>query len=96
MIVGWVRIPFNEYECGHWYACAMSSYSLLQALTGARYDAVNKTLHLEPTVKGDFHGFLSTSTSYGTVGVHDRKPFFDVKSGAVEVRNIKSKPKISA
>jgi uncharacterized protein (DUF608 family) len=39
---GRVRNPFNEYECGHWYARAMSSYGYLQALTGVRYDAVEK------------------------------------------------------
>ncbi|MBN1852308.1 MAG: hypothetical protein JW829_06275, partial [Pirellulales bacterium] len=31
---GRVRNPFNEYECGHWYARAMSSYGLIQGLTG--------------------------------------------------------------
>ena len=46
---GRVRNPFNEYECGHWYARAMSSYALLQGLSGARYDAVEKVLYLEPT-----------------------------------------------
>lgn len=30
---GKVRNPFDEYECGHWYARAMSSYSLLQAFS---------------------------------------------------------------
>ena len=51
---GRVRNPFNEYECGHWYARAMSSYALLQGLSGARYDAVEKVLYLEPSVPGDF------------------------------------------
>ena len=31
---GKVRNPFNEYECGHWYARAMSSYALIQGMTG--------------------------------------------------------------
>ena len=86
---GRVRNPFNEYECGHWYARAMSSYALLQGMTGARYDAIDKVLHLEPRVAGDFRAFLSTATGYGTVGVRAGKPFFDVKAGKVDVREIK-------
>jgi len=58
---GRIRNPFNEYECGHWYARAMSSYALLQGLTGARYDAVEKVLYLKPKVKGDFRSFLCTA-----------------------------------
>src|SRR5207247_3620903 len=86
---GRVRNPFNEYECGHWYARAMSSYALLQALTGARYDAVEKVLYVDPPTGGDYHGFLSTAGGYGTVGVKDGKPYFDVKHGKVDVREIK-------
>ena len=89
---GRVRNPFNEYECGHWYARAMSSYALLQGLTGARYDAVDKVLHLEPRISGDFQGFLATATGYGTVGVRKGKPFLDVKSGTMDVRDIRYVP----
>ena len=80
------RNPFDEYECGHWYARAMSSYGLLQALSGARYDAVEKTLHLDPSVKGDFRAFLCTARGYGTVGLRRGKPFLEVRSGKIEVR----------
>ena len=62
---GRIRNPFNEYECGHWYARAMASYALLQAMTGARYDAVEKTLYLAPRIGGDFRSFLSTATGFG-------------------------------
>ena len=86
---GRVRNPFNEYECGHWYARAMSSYGLLQGLSGARYDAVDKTLHLQPSIKGDFRCFLSTATGYGTVGVRKGKPFCEVKSGTIDIQAIK-------
>ena len=82
------RNPFDEYECGHWYARAMSSYGLLQALTGARYDAVTKTLHLDPQVKGDFRAFLCTATGYGTVGVRKGKPFVEVVTGNIPVERI--------
>ena len=30
---GTKRNPFNEYECGHWYARALASYGLIQALS---------------------------------------------------------------
>jgi uncharacterized protein (DUF608 family) len=83
---GRVRNPFNEYECGHWYARAMASYSLLQGLGGARYDAVDKVLHLHPSVPGDFRCFLSTATGYGTVGIKGGQPFVEVRSGSIEIR----------
>lgn len=85
---GRIRNPFNEYECGHWYARAMSSYGLLQALSGARYDAVDKTLYMSPAVKSDFKAFISTATGYGTVGIQHGKPFMNVVSGDIDIRRI--------
>jgi hypothetical protein len=86
---GRIRNPFDEYECGHWYARALSSYAMLQGLSGARYDAVDRVLHLEPRVSGDFKSFLATASGYGTVGVRAGKPFLDVKSGTIDVKEIK-------
>ena len=86
---GRARNPFNEYECGHWYARAMSSYALLFGLSGARYDAVEKVLYLEPSIRGDFHCFFATATGYGTVGVRKGKPFYEAKAGTLEFREIK-------
>lgn len=89
---GRIRNPFDEYECGHWYARAMSSYGLLQGLTGARYDAVDKVLYVHPNIEGDFRSFLCTATGYGTVGVADGKPFLEVREGEIEVSRIDYKP----
>ncbi len=80
---GRVRNPFDEYEYGHWYARAMSSYALLEALSGARFDAVENILYLKPAIKGDFRSFLSTATGFGTVGVKNGRPFVDVISGQI-------------
>ena len=85
---GRYRNPFDEYECGHWYARAMSSYAILQALAGARYDAMEKVLYLKPAVKGDFRAFLCTATGYGTIGVKDSKPFCEVKAGRITFEKI--------
>jgi hypothetical protein len=86
---GRARNPFDEYECGHWYARAMSSYALLFGLSGARYDAVEKVLYVEPSIKGDFRCFFSTASGYGTVGVKNGKPFYEPKSGTLDVREIR-------
>jgi hypothetical protein len=85
---GHVRNPFAELEAGHWYARAMSSYSLLQALSGARFDAVEKVLYLQPTIKGDFRSFLATATGYGTVGVQAGRPFVQAISGEIPYERI--------
>ncbi len=90
---GRTRNPFDEYECGHWYARAMSSYGLLQGLTGVRYDAVDRVLHVEPRLPGDFRSFLSTATGYGTVGVRSGKPFLEVRSGTIDVDRIDYRPR---
>ena len=86
------RNPYDEYECGHWYARAMSSYSLIQGLTGVRYDAVEKVLHIEPRIKGCFRSFLSTATGYATVGVKDGQAFIEVREGKIEVERIEYTP----
>jgi uncharacterized protein (DUF608 family) len=83
------RNPFDEVEAGHWYARAMASYGLLQGLSGARYDAVDKVLYLQPSIKGDFRSFLSTATGYGIVGVRDGAPFVEVVSGHIPYAKIK-------
>ncbi len=82
------RNPFNQYECGSWYARALASYSLIQALTGVRYDAVTKTLHIESKVGRNFRSFLSTASGYATVGLKNGKPFIEVKNGEIEVKEI--------
>jgi hypothetical protein len=82
------RNPFDEYECGHWYARAMASYGLLQALGGARYDAVDKVLYMDPAIQGDFRNFLCTATGFGTVGLRGGIPFIEVISGSIPVARI--------
>jgi hypothetical protein len=82
---GNVRNPFDEYECGHWYARALSSYSLIQGLTGLRYDAVDRVLHIKSMVGKDFQAFIATAQGFGLAGLKDGKPFVDVKSGSIPI-----------
>ncbi|MCL2774087.1 MAG: non-lysosomal glucosylceramidase [Oscillospiraceae bacterium] len=85
---GTVRNPYDEYECGHFYARAMSSYGLLQALTGIRYDAGTKTLVIKPKVTGDFTSFIATDTGYGNAGIKNGSPFIHVVRGIIDVERI--------
>ncbi len=82
------RNPFDEVEAGHWYGRALSSYALLQALGGARYDAVDRTLYLRPALEGDYSCFLATASGYGQAGVRDGMPFLVVWSGDIDCRRI--------
>ncbi|MFH7813454.1 hypothetical protein ACH0C8_16225, partial [Acetobacter lovaniensis] len=75
------------YECGHWYARALSSYGYLQALTGVRYDAVDKTLYIDSKL-GDFVSFLSTEKGFGTVTLKSGKASVKAVYGTIEVANI--------
>jgi hypothetical protein len=84
---GRVRNPFNEYECGNWYARAMSSYSLMEGLTGVRYDAVDGILYIDSRV-GDFTAFISTETGFGNTGLRDGKPFLKVSYGKIEPKKV--------
>jgi uncharacterized protein (DUF608 family) len=83
---GRIRNPFDEYECGHWYARAMSSYGMLQGLTGIRYDAITQEMFLNGT-KGDYTSFISTETGFGNAGIKNGKPFLETVYGEITVKN---------
>ena len=90
---GRVRNPFNEIECGHWYARAMASYGMLQGLTGVRYDAVDKTMYINSKI-GDFKSFISTDTGFGTIEWKAGKPVLNVVYGNIDVKRYNVSGKI--
>lgn len=85
---GRLRNPFDEYECGHWYARAMASYALLQGMTGIHYDALERKLTIAPSIRGDFRSFICTESGYGTAGVRDGKPFYEPVSGELMIKQL--------
>ena len=61
------RNPWDEAECGHHYARAMSSWSTLVALSGFGYDGVNSAVIAVPRIPHDhFDCFWATATGWGT------------------------------
>jgi uncharacterized protein (DUF608 family) len=84
---GRIRNPFNEIEYGSWYARAMSSYALLEGITGVRYDAVDSTLYIDSKI-GDFTSFLSAQTGFANVGLKNDKPFIKVVYGTIPLKKV--------
>ncbi|MDZ4371456.1 MAG: GH116 family glycosyl hydrolase [Phenylobacterium sp.] len=89
---GRVRNPFSEFEWGHFYGRAMSSWSLLQAMTGQDYDARTRRLTLAPKTPGDVSGLLATETGFALVGVRDGTPFVEVRGGELIIDAIDYTP----
>ncbi|HEX8234800.1 MAG TPA: GH116 family glycosyl hydrolase [Abditibacteriaceae bacterium] len=86
---GHVRNPFNEYECGNYYARAMSSYALLQALSGFRYSAVDKTLWFGPKTEAKpFRSFFCTQSGYGTITLDEKGLTVEVLEGKLAIQTL--------
>jgi non-lysosomal glucosylceramidase len=61
------RNPWNEIECGGHYARAMSSWSLLLALSGWEYDGPRQELRFDPRHNpNDFRCFFAGPEGWGT------------------------------
>lgn len=61
------RNPWNEFECGNHYARAMSSWSLVLALSGFSYSAPQQRIGFAPRVnEKKFCTFWSTGSGWGT------------------------------
>lgn len=84
---GSVRNPWNEYECGSYYARAMASYALLGALSGFRYSAVEKTLWLQPRLpQKKLTAFFSTATAFGSLTLEKTALTLTVTEGRLPLR----------
>jgi len=86
---GRTRNPWNEYECGNWYARAMASYSLLGALAGFRYSAVERTLWFGPRLSiRPFVSFFSTAPGFGVIALDDQAISIRMVEGELPVEKL--------
>ena len=99
---GFRRNPWNEYECGSYYARAMASYAVLMALTGFRYSAVSEELVLDPRLDGTkLVSFFSTAKAWGRVIVKRPKRgaitiAIEVEEGRLSIRSLRVPEAIAA
>jgi non-lysosomal glucosylceramidase len=87
------RNPWDEPECGHHYARAMSSWSGLLALSGFRYRGSNRHVYAVPRANtAHFRSFWSTGTGWGMFSLAreaGRTAFtLSVTEGSLPVRRI--------
>jgi hypothetical protein len=62
------RNPWNEIECGGHYARAMSSWSLLLALSGYRYDGPARDMRFAPRITPErFRAFFCGPEGWGSL-----------------------------
>jgi hypothetical protein len=100
------RNPWNEVECGHHYARAMSSWSLLTALSGFSYSAPDRELRFHPRVqRTNFRCLFCCGTAWGGYSQTLAKEKLDaelaVEGGALELLTLRlpylgAKPKLTA
>lgn len=83
---GRVRNPWNEYECGNYYARAMASYALLIASSGFAYSAPTRSLTLAPRFDLDpFTCFFSTASGWGTLTLCSDRLEINLSAGELVV-----------
>jgi uncharacterized protein (DUF608 family) len=86
---GRTRNPWNEYECGNWYARAMSSFALVGALSGFRYSAVDKTLWFGPKLKvHPFVSLFSTASGFGTISLEGHNVTVRMVEGELAIQKL--------
>jgi hypothetical protein len=87
------RNPWNEVECGHHYARAMSSWGVLTALSGFSYAGMDGRVGFAPAVSAaDFRCFWSAGTGWGSfeqkAGADGMSAAIAVASGSLAVREL--------
>ncbi len=97
------RNPWDEAECGHHYARAMSAWSGVLALGGFRYHAAEKSVTIMPRVDmgaARFQSFWSSASAWGTfthaVDAGSRRVTIAVTEGSLRLRSIVMVPWPSA
>ena len=86
---GKTRNPWNEYECGNYYARAMASYALLGTLSGFRYSAIQKTVWFGPKLQNrPFRSFFSTASAFGTIELDAESVRIHVIEGELPVEKL--------
>jgi len=82
------RNPWDEAECGHHYARAMSAWSGVVALSGFRYNGRGSSIEVLPRVNtANFRCFWSAASGWGTFSVTSAGLRLQVLKGKLACRS---------
>jgi hypothetical protein len=82
------RNPWNDIECGSYYARSMSAWQLVNAFSGLSADFVAKTLKFAPQAEGDYVLFWSAGQGFGTLRRQGGVTQLSVDGGQLSVSEI--------
>ena len=82
------RNPWNDIECGSYYARSMSAWQLVNAFSGMQADFVAGTLNFAPKIAGDYKLFWSAGTAFGTLTRSGDTISLEVLGGTLQVQKI--------
>ena len=83
------RNPFNDIECGSYYARSLSSYALLNAFVGLTFDQRVGEIGFAPARPGDAVYFWSAGRGWGEIAFHGPTATLKVKGGELRVSRLR-------
>ncbi|BCP52304.1 hypothetical protein K32_09210 [Kaistia sp. 32K] len=82
------RNPWNDIECGSYYARSMSAWQLVNAFSGLAADFVAGTLGFAPKGSGDYRLFWSAGKGFGTLTKTGETLTLSVEGGSLDAREV--------
>lgn len=82
------RNPWNDIECGSYYARSMSAWQLVNAISGLSADFVAGELRFDPKVEGDCRLFWSAGTAFGTLTRNGKAISLAVVGGRLKAKRL--------
>jgi non-lysosomal glucosylceramidase len=82
------RNPWNDIECGSYYARALSSYALVNAYAGLSFDQRKGQIGFRPARPGDGVYFWSAGRGWGEVEFRGRTILVAVKGGELSITQL--------
>ena len=82
------RNPWNEIECGSYYARSMSAWQLINAWSGFHADATKRCISFAPNGKGNFNLFWASGTAWGELRRQNGKLRLSVIEGELNVESV--------